>query len=66
MKYGKLVRDKIPEIIREKGEIPVAHIADKEEYWNKLNEVTRENFRIKGHEPFQFFTSKPSSGLIYA
>lgn len=36
MEYKKLVRDKIPDIIREKGKIPQTHIADSNEYWMKL------------------------------
>lgn len=36
MSYGKLVRDKIPEIIKQNGEKPVIRILSKEEYKSKL------------------------------
>ncbi|UPV76596.1 nucleoside triphosphate pyrophosphohydrolase (plasmid) [Halorussus limi] len=36
--YDKLVRDRIPEVVRENGETPVTHVADGDEYRRRLRE----------------------------
>ncbi|OGE76228.1 MAG: hypothetical protein A3K06_00235 [Candidatus Doudnabacteria bacterium RIFCSPHIGHO2_01_52_17] len=42
MKYNKLVRDKIPDIIRREGRAPKIHTADDKEFQLRLNQKLKE------------------------
>ena len=54
MSQGKLVRDKIPQIIRSKGQEPIAYVADAEEYAARLRDKLTEEvaeFFASGNDP---------------
>lgn len=40
--YGKLVRDRVPELLRRAGVEPVTHVADESEYFGRLIDKLRE------------------------
>ena len=54
VKFNKLVRDKIPQIIEKSGAVPVTRILDREEYLTcleaKLDEEVREFHESKAME----------------
>ena len=52
MQFNKLVRDKIPEIIKIRGDVPFVHIADEKEYEGAL--------RTKLGEEVKEFLADPS------
>ena len=56
MRYNKLIRDKIPEIANEKGQIVDTHTASKEEYEEKL--------KAKLQEEVEEFMSEPNKGEL--
>lgn len=42
MKYDKLVRDRVPKVIKQRGGVPVTHVASADEYLGKLKKKLKE------------------------
>ena len=57
MEYNKLVRDKVPEIIKRDNQFPVIHTASQEEYKQKLLEKLSE-------EVTEFYSTECTEELI--
>jgi predicted house-cleaning noncanonical NTP pyrophosphatase (MazG superfamily) len=51
MRYDKLVRDRIPEIIRESGAVPTTHTASRKEYQARLRAKLEEEVAEYLQEP---------------
>ncbi|MFC1742034.1 hypothetical protein ACFL3V_05860 [Nanoarchaeota archaeon] len=60
MRYNKLVRDKIPEIIQADNKTPIIRIADGPEYWERLKDKLLE----EAHEFTEDETEKELADIL--
>lgn len=60
MKYNKLVRDNIPEILKVNGKTAITHTADLREYGKKLDEKLKEEI-----DEFLFAKSEEELADVY-